>query len=587
VRLFLIAVVQESGTERVLGICCDALNLAILPRLIYNASGRSGCTAAHGIGRRTIPMKRLVRGIIAFGCLSFGMLSVSSAVAQKSGGILKVYHRDSPASMSILEEGTNSTEIPMMGVFNNLVMYDQHVAQNSLATIVPELAADWSTSEDGKQLTFHLRQDVKWHDGKPFTANNVKCTWELLTGKSSEKLRLNPRKSWYNNIEEITTSGDDEVTFVLKRPQPALIALLASGYAPVYPCHVPPRDMRTHPIGTGPFKFVEFKPNERIVVARNPDYWKKGRPYLEGIEYTIIPNRSTAILSFIAGKFDMTFPFEVSIPLLRDVQTQAPQAICDLVPGNASTNLLVNRDKPPFDNPEIRRALMLSLDRKSFIDILAEGHGDIGGAMEPPPAGVWGMPPDFLATIPGYGPDVSKNRAEARAIMARLGYGPDKRFAIKVAARNIPGYRDPAVILIDQLKDIYVDGELDPVETANWFPKLARKDYHIGLNNTGSGVDDPDQQLFENYGCGSERNYTAYCNAELEKQFAQQSVEADQEKRRKLVWEIDKKLQEDGARPIIYHFRAATCWQPKVRGLTIMINSQYNGWRFEDLWLDE
>jgi peptide/nickel transport system substrate-binding protein len=323
------------------------------------------------------------------------------------------------------------------------------------------------------------------------------------------------------------------------------------------------------------------------VVARNPDYWKKGRPYLDGIEYTIIPNRSTAILSFIAGKFDMTFPFEVSIPLLKDVQSQAPQAICDLVPGNASTNLLVNRDKPPFDNPEIRRALMLSLDRKSFIDILAEGHGDIGGAMLPPPAGVWGMPLDFLATIPGYGPDVSKNRAEARAIMARLGYGPDKRLAINVAARNIPTYRDPAVILIDQLKEINIEGALEPVETANWFPKLARKDYHIGLNNTGSGVDDPDQQFFENYGCGSERNYTGYCNPELEKEFAQQSMEADQEKRRKLAWAIDKKLQEDGARPIVYHFRAATCWQPKVKGLTIMVNSQYNGWRFEDLWLDE
>src|SRR5690349_13112510 len=140
-------------------------------------------------------MKRLARGFVVLGCLSLGMLGASAAVAQKSGGIFKVYHRDSPASMSILEEGTNSTEIPMMGVFNNLVMYDQHVAQNSLSTIVPDLATEWSTSEDGKQLTFRLRQDVKWHDGKPFTANDVKCTWELLTGKSSEKLRLNPRKS--------------------------------------------------------------------------------------------------------------------------------------------------------------------------------------------------------------------------------------------------------------------------------------------------------------------------------------------------------------------------------------------------------
>jgi peptide/nickel transport system substrate-binding protein len=112
-----------------------------------------------------------------------------------------------------------------------------------------------------------------------------------------------------------------------------------------------------------------------------------------------------------------------------------------------------------------------------------------------------------------------------------------------------------------------------------------------GLDPSAEGHQEPgatgDLTFYENYGCGSERNYTGYCNPELEKQFAQQSMEADPEKRRKLVWEIDKKLQEDGARPIIYHFRAATCWQPKVKGLTIMINSQYNGWRFEDLWLDE
>src|SRR5712672_4184675 len=355
-------------------------------------------------------MKPIIQGFVAAGCLLYTMLAADTAMAQKSGGILKIYHRDSPASMSILEEGTNSTEIPMMGVFNNLVMYDQHVAQNSLSSIVPELATSWSTSEDGKQLTFRLRQDVKWNDGKPFTASDVKCTWDMLTGKSSEKLRLNPRKSWYNNVEEITTNGDYEATFVLKRPQPWLIALLASGYAPVYPCHVPPRDMRTHPIGTGPFKFVEFKTNERIVLVRNPDYWKKGRPYLDGIEYTIIPNRSTAILSFIAGKFDLTFPFEVTVPLLRDVKSQAPQAICELGPANAHANLIINRDSPPFDNPQMRRALALALDRKAFIDILTEGQGDVGGAMQPPPEGVWGLPPDMLRSLPGYDPDVQKNR---------------------------------------------------------------------------------------------------------------------------------------------------------------------------------
>jgi len=532
-------------------------------------------------------MLRNLGEIRAAAAVTIGLLVVQPASAQKTGGVLKVYHRDSPASMSIIEEGTNSTEIPMMGVFNNLVIYDQHVAQNSLASIVPDLAASWSASEDGSQLTFRLRDGVKWHDGRPFTAGDVKCTWDLLTGRSSEKLRLNPRKSWYNNIEEIATNGDLEATFVLKRPQPALVALLASGYAPVYPCHVSPRDMRSSPIGTGPFKFVEFKPNERITVARNSDYWKPGRPYLDGIEYTIIPNRSTAILAFIAGKFDMTFPAEVSIPLLKDVQSQAPQAICDLEPTNVSTNLIVNREVPPFDNADLRRAMALTIDRKAFVDILYEGKADIGGAMLPLPAGVWGLPPEILKTIPGYGPDVQKNRAEARSIMQKLGYGPDNRLKVKVSTRNIAIYRDPAVILLDQLKEIYIDGELDVVETSLWHAKVARKDYTVGLNLTGNAVDDPDQNFYENYSCGSERNYTQYCNKELEKLFDKQSMETDVEKRKKLVWEIDKKLQEDVARPIILHSRAATCWQPYVKGVTVMVNSSYNGYRYEDVWLDK
>src|SRR6266851_7222924 len=147
---------------------------------------------------------------------------VGPALAQKPGGILQMPDFASPASMSIHEESTITAVIPMMGVFNNLVVFDQHVAQNSVASIVPDLATRWAWSEDGRELTFPLHQGVKWHDGKPFTAADVKCTWDLLMGTGSDKLRVNPRKSWYDNVEAVTTAGDYEVTFHLKRPQPAL-----------------------------------------------------------------------------------------------------------------------------------------------------------------------------------------------------------------------------------------------------------------------------------------------------------------------------------------------------------------------------
>ena len=514
--------------------------------------------------------------------------SVASAAEQpKQGGILRMYHRDSPGSASIHEGATYSVNIPFMPVFNNLVVYDQSKPQNSMDDIVPDLADSWAWSTDNKTLTFKLHQGVQWHDGKPFTSADVKCTFDMLMGKSLQKLRQNPRKSWYEQVEEVTTNGDYEASFHLKRPQPALLALLASGYSPIYPCHVSPAEMRTHPIGTGPFKFVEFKINESIKLVRNENYFKKGLPHLDGIEFTIIPDRSTAVLAFIAGKFDMTFPTEVTVPLMKDVKAQDPKAICDFEPTNVATNIIVNSTAPPFNDADIRHAMALSLDRKAFIQIMFEGQGDIGGTMLPPPNGVWGMPREMLETIAGYGPDIEANRAQARKLMEKAGYGPNKHLQVKVATRNIAVYRDPAVILIDQLKSIYIDAELEIVDTAQWFPKIARKDYALGLNLTGNAVDDPDQSFYENYSCGSERNYTNYCNKDIEKLFDQQSVETDVAKRKKLVWEIDKQLQEDVARPIIFHGRGGTCWQPYVKGVTVMVNSSYNGYRYEDVWLDK
>src|SRR6185312_239859 len=142
---------------------------------------------------------------------------------------------------------------------------------------------------------------------------------------------------------------------------------------------------------------------------------------------------------------------------------------------------------------------------------------------------------------PGYSLDVGKSRAEAQEIMKKLGYGPDKHLQVKISARNLAIYRDPAAILIDQMKNIWIDGEIELVETAQWLPKLIRSDFVMALSLLGSGLDDPDQNFYENYICDSNRNY----------------------------------------------MRQATCWRPEVKGIKQMANSIYNGWRFEDVWLDK
>ena len=213
------------------------------------------------------------RGLSLSVALIAALAGIGPAAAQKPGGTLRSYIWDNPPSASIHEEATISTVFPFMPVFNNLVVFDQTKLESSLDTIVPDLALSWTWDAAKTRLTFKLAEGVKWHDGKPFTAKDVKCTFDLVAGLvNSEDFRKNPRRVWYHNVEAITTSGDHEVSFQLKSPQPSFLALLASGYSPIYPCHVSQRDMRAKPVGTGPFKVVEFKRSVSVSLARNPDY---------------------------------------------------------------------------------------------------------------------------------------------------------------------------------------------------------------------------------------------------------------------------------------------------------------------------
>jgi peptide/nickel transport system substrate-binding protein len=526
--------------------------------------------------------------IVAVTLAAFGV-AAAPALAQKAGGTLRISHRENPPSASIHEEATISVVNTFMAVFNNLVVFDPKEKVNSADHIVPDLAESWSWDDSKTKLTFKLRSGVKWHDGKPFTSKDVKCTFDAVDGADTKQeiMRKSPRAIWYQNVKEITTNGDNEVTFVLGHPQASLLPMLASGYSPIYACHANGREMRTKPIGTGPFKVTEFKRNEVIKLVKNPDYWKKGRPYLDAIEWKIVPNRATRMLGFQSGQFDMTFDSDVSFPMLKDVKDQKKDAVCEARPTAVGQNILVNRDGPPFNDPDIRMAMALSIDVKAFSEILSQGHNLDGAAMLPPPYGKWGMPTEMLSGLPGHWPDVEKARAEGRKLMEKHGYGADKPLKIKVSTRNIAIYRDPAVILIDQLKKVYIEAELEPIDSSVWYNKIAKKDYQLGMNLTGVAVDDPDVNFYENFYSTSERNYTGYKNPEVDRLIDQQSAETDVEKRKQLVWEIEKRLAEDVARPPIGYNVDNTCWDPKVKGVNLQVNSIYNGWRFEDVWLDK
>jgi peptide/nickel transport system substrate-binding protein len=511
------------------------------------------------------------------------MTFASSGFAQKSGGILKRANDENPPSASLHEEGSNIVTTPFVPVFNNLVDFDATKSLNRPETIVPDLATGWTWSTDNKTLTFDLRRGVQWHDGKPFTAADVKCTWDAVSGKRDVGWRRIPRQAWFANLEEIVVENDHRVSFRLKRPQPSFLNFFAGGWSPVYPCHVDAKTMRQRPIGTGPFMVKSIEPGKMIRLVKNPNYFKPGRPYLDGIDMPIISSPSTRLLAFVAGDTDLYTP---SATLLAEVKQKVPDAICDVGLSYAYTQLLINRAVAPFNDPRVRRAMALAIDREAVAKVKGAGLDKLGGELMPPPEGNWGLTANDLASIPGYGPDLEKRRDEARKLMREAGYGPDKPLSIVLSTRDVARYRDVSILVLDQLSKIHVTGEMKTIDTALWSRTLAKRNYTVAVRSRGQSMDDPDVAFYESFTCTSRNNVDGYCNKDVEAMIEKQSAMIDPAERKKLVKEIDKTLQMDVVRPTITFAALPYCRRPHVKGYVPSMNSQYSNLRMENVWLD-
>jgi peptide/nickel transport system substrate-binding protein len=513
--------------------------------------------------------------------------AAATAAEPKRGGILKATLREPLPSFSIHEEATISTVWPMMPCYSNLVLFDPLEKQESIDTIRGELAERWEWRDDGKTLVFHLRKNVKWHDGKAFTAADVKHTFDVVreASEAKGKLRVNPRKLWYENVQAIDTPDDATVIFRLQRPQPSLLMLLASGYLPIYPAHVPVLELRNKCVGTGPFRVKENRPGELLVLERSPDYFVQGRPYLDAIHYVVIRDRATRGAALQAGQVDIAFPSETSKTMAETMQQSNPDLVVVETATNINDNLLLNFNKPPFNDPNVRRAVSLAIDRQAYVQAVRQGGALVGGAMLPPPFGVWGLPAEELAKLPGYG-DPERRQEEARKLLKEAGYGPENPLRVTMSTRAIAIYVDLASFVIDQLKRVGIEATLEQVETGVWHPKVTRRDYQMATNLTGIGPDDPDANFFENFKCGSPRNYSDYCNPEVDHLISEQSQTLDPQKRRQLVHEIDKRLQLEGARPILGWINDYFVMWPYVKNL-VPHQSIYNYGRMQEVWLDK
>jgi peptide/nickel transport system substrate-binding protein len=230
----------------------------------------------------------------------------------------------------------------------------------------------------------------------------------------------------------------------------------------------------------------------------------------------------------------------------------------------------------------VRRAVDLAIDRDGYIKGVMQGAAVPGAALVPKPFGAWGLSEADLVQILGK-PEGRK--AAAKKLLAEAGYGPGNPLRFETQTRAIATYVDLASYVVNELKQVGVEITVKSLDSVQWYGITTRKEFQLGINISGFGVDDPDAILFENYGCASSRNYTGYCDEGVGKLMDQQSQELDPKKRLALVHQIQKKLTEAGARPTvgwgIDHFAQ---W-PHVKNL-VPHNSLYNFGRMQEVWLD-
>jgi peptide/nickel transport system substrate-binding protein len=513
-------------------------------------------------------------------------LGAAPAGAQKYGGTLQFLLPGAPASLSIHDEAPTTATLAMAPVYNNLVAFDALKPSESFDSIVAELAERWSWNGERTELSFKLRREVQWHDGKPFTSKDAKETFDTVRGASLRRLKLNPRKLWYANIAEIVTAGDYDVTFRLRRPQPSLLAMLSSTNSPVMPAHVPPAAWRTSATGTGPFVLKELQRDHMVRLERNPRYFVPGRPYLDGVQYNVIVARASQIAAYTAQQVHAGMFSVTTKPFMEALKRAAPGLEYPETATTTMAYILFNTRRPPFNNPALRRAISLALDRNALIKAVLQGGAVPGGTLLPPPAGAWGLPPERLAALPGYGGDMAKNRAEAQAIMRSLGYSPEKPLSADLLTSTITYFTDLAVWTASALKDVYIDAKVRPQEAGVLYGYLARRDFSILAYTANSAADDPDVTFYEHYGCGSMRNYSDYCSPEVEKLYDQQSQLFDKAKRLDLVHQIDERLVNEVARaPFGFRMNYNARWPFVMNFPPHQVGC--NSHRMQEVWLDK
>jgi peptide/nickel transport system substrate-binding protein len=508
--------------------------------------------------------------------------AVQAADTPRHGGILLAVIGADPPSLDAHQESTFATMQLVAPLYSTLLQIDPY----HYPKIIGDAATEWKISPDGLSYTFKIRQDIRFHDGSTLTAADVKATYDKIAFPP-EGVR-SVRKAAYTAIQSVEAPDPGTVVMKLKFPSASLLNNLASPWNVIYPKKYLDKDpnyFKTNIVGSGPFKFKHYTRGSTFEGERNPDYFVKDRPYLDGYKFFISPETSVRAAAIRSGRAYIEFRDLPGAEVAAIKQQLGDKVAVQEVSATGWWGLHVNNTIKPFSDVRVRKALTLALDRYTAGRVLfpLTGLRDVGGLMRP--GTEWALAPAELEKFPGFGKDAEKNRAEARRLLAEAGYPHGFKITLKNRNVRLP-YQDFAVFVIQEWRKIGVEVEHRPLETAAWFSDGRDTGNFEAIIGPGvEYMDDPDV-ILNRYISGDPNNWGRSSDPAIDDLFARQARSVDPVERRKLVIELQKRVLDNAYYlPGLWWTRRVVHWA-KVKNYVAPPN-HYSNQKLQDVWLSE
>ena len=539
-----------------------------------------------------LSLQRAVQGlgakrILAVACVATGLLASSHAFSQTAGGTMVMIAQPEPPSLAPYLSTSGPIGLVAPKIYNGLLDYDLDLNP------VGDLAESFEVSEDGLTVTFKLREGVKWHDGEPFTSADVEFTiMEVLKN-------FHPRgPNSFREVSSIDTPDELTAIFNLDKPAPYMMRAFSAYESPIVPKHLlEGKDIReaelgNNPVGTGPFKFVEWKKGQYIRLDKNPDYWKEGLPLLDRVVARIIPDASTRTAAMESG--EVHYGAFGAIPNIDVVRLRDSEDIGVTTDGYSMINPMalieLNTQIAPFDDKAVREAVSLVIDRQFLIDNIWFGYGEPAtGAMSSnfEPLGLYTPTPEFYPKSPDVdaanalldeaGLEADDNGVRASVVIDLIPYGED--------------WRRAGEYLKQAMADIGLELELRYEDVPTWI-KRVYGDYDFAMNvNYFYQLPDPVIGVQRHYGTDQIRpgtpfvNSTHFSNAKVDELLEAGAIEPDADKRSEIYAEVSNILGEELPVVNLFEMEFLTVYNEKLKDHTVSAMGAYGS--FDRAYIEE